>query len=366
MVYYPRLADIRAAFQHIIGKAAVVYSVFQSDNDNALRMAGLKPGDNILELGCGSGSLIAAAKRAVGHGVCVAVDGVPGLLDVDLSVTLRQHNLTKDASGPSNQRISAICANITDGALRQTIANCVGDSVRFDVIFALHVFNTIPPNARRAALQMWKRLLAPEGRIVLSMSGRYGDAAGQVVQFSNGQLTESPGCVIVLCNNAADPILTANGSQVARRTVRAAVKCSPNYLWTLARYQAIAAASEVNLRVTDVQNIGDGLGFQLPQTLSSPPSSAVISSPASSIDQWLNSHRDIVGYQCRARILEANCQKSTPGWTTMSAIAREIKLVLSLQEEAAEIERQVNGLAQGSIVLTTEHQQVGVLVVLQV
>ncbi|KAF2259136.1 S-adenosyl-L-methionine-dependent methyltransferase [Lojkania enalia] len=366
MVYYPRLVDIRTAFQHIIGKAAVIYSVFRSDNENALRMASLRPGDNVLELGCGSGNLIAAAKRAVGCGVCVAVDGVPGLLDVDLSATLRQLNLTKDATGPPNQRISAICANITDGALQQTIANRVGDGVRFDVIFALHVFNTIPPDARRAALQMWKRLLAPGGRIVLSMSGRYGDALGQVVQFSNGQLTESPGCVIILCNNAADPILTANGSQVARRTVKAAVKFSSNYLWTLARNQAIAAASEVNLRATDIQNIGDGLGFHLSHTLSSPPPSTVESMSASSIDRWLDSHRNIVGYQCRARILEANCQKSTPGWTTISATARETKLALSLQEEAAEMEKQVNGLTQGSMVLTAEHQQVGVLVVLQV
>lgn len=82
-----------------------------SDTDAAAQMAALQPGKHVLDLGCGGGSFIVDAKARVGPtGVCVAVDGVQGFLNVDLPHALQLRGLPALS-------VHTLCRNVTDGAL---------------------------------------------------------------------------------------------------------------------------------------------------------------------------------------------------------------------------------------------------------
>jgi len=78
-----------AATGQVVASAAEVYEaffvpgLFSQWTDKTLDIAGVVPGDDVLDVGCGTGVLTrAAARRLAGRGTCIGVDINPGMLAV--------------------------------------------------------------------------------------------------------------------------------------------------------------------------------------------------------------------------------------------------------------------------------------------
>jgi tRNA A58 N-methylase Trm61 len=156
MVYHDRLDEIHEANKHLESQVDYLTDVFKPDNLNAIKMADLQPGERVLDLGIGSGSVLAVAKKAVEGGLCVGVEAVKGFLKVDVLDTLTRANLAVAPAGTDDTKVYLINGNVTDGALPKTIRDGIGVPAKqpldFNVIFLLNVFNTIPPAQRRQML----------------------------------------------------------------------------------------------------------------------------------------------------------------------------------------------------------------------
>jgi predicted methyltransferase len=152
MVQYSNIATITAAFQPMIGGYCYADVAHRPDTETALALAHLQPGHTVLELGPGSGHLIAQAKVAVGASFCAAVEAVQGFIDVDIPRALAERKIAG--------QVQLLRANITDGALVNRIRALHGAPQTFDYIFALHIFSTIPPTQRRQTLRNLRNLPA--------------------------------------------------------------------------------------------------------------------------------------------------------------------------------------------------------------
>ena len=82
-------SDNPAAAGQIVASAAEVYetffvpALFAQWGDQTLDLAGVGPGQDVLDIGCGTGVLArAAARRLAGRGSCIGLDLNPGMLDV--------------------------------------------------------------------------------------------------------------------------------------------------------------------------------------------------------------------------------------------------------------------------------------------
>lgn len=378
MVYYSNVAEVRAAFQPMVGKAEYLSSSFAPDARLALQMASLRPSDRVLDLGTGCGEVIAAAKISVRDGLCVGLDAVEGFLNIDVPHRLARSGLTVAPAGSDAEKVHLIKGSVTDGALPNLIQQRVGQQQpKFDVIFALHVFNTIPPNQRRQALLTWKRLLADGGRMIVSMSARFGPNSGSIQGpaqfFTTTPLTEAPGCVVVISNSIHSTIQSADGTLLPERIIIAATQQAPDRLWQAARQQSQQAASAVGLRVINSHDIGKGNLLGLTHTVSSPPQATLDVMLPDKIMEWMNA-QTIAGHQCWGRVHEALVRRITQGRNTMPADRRDMELVDALQrfsqktiqnidEQRAQIQAAKLLNASPNV---AEHHQLGVLVELRV
>jgi hypothetical protein len=106
-----------------------------------------------------------------------------------------------------------------------------GAPQRFDCVFALHVFTTLPAHQRRQALVDLRRLLSSGGRLIVNMSARFSPnppapaAAGLPVQFQTTLFTEAPGSTILTAFRAGTPIQVPRGiPSLARKDVTVALQ----------------------------------------------------------------------------------------------------------------------------------------------
>jgi SAM-dependent methyltransferase len=217
MVYLNTLAEINNAFAHMVGCCDYADASNRPDGQTALQLAQLQPGESILELGAGSGRLMAEAKQSVGAGFCVAVDAVQGFLDTDILWALNNKGLTVYPASTPGQQVHLLRANITDGALANTVRALSGAPQTFDCIIALHVMNTLPPNQRHQTLVNLRRLLSPTGRFIVTMSTRFTNMAPAPtevnipVQFRTTGHTEAPGSHLLMAFKAAPLIPVPRG-----------------------------------------------------------------------------------------------------------------------------------------------------------
>jgi cyclopropane fatty-acyl-phospholipid synthase-like methyltransferase len=234
MVFHNNVREVREQYEQYVGKADIMSSTQAHDTDAALAMARLREGENVLDLGTCSGRIVAGAKLKVGGGICVAVDAVQGFLDTDVAARLAQEGLTRAPGGRDDQKVFLLTASATQGDLSNLIDARVGRPVKFHVVFAIHLFETIAPRQRRQALQTWKKMLAPGGRLIVNMSPSFSSTAP--TQFTP-DATEAPGCVFVVRYDAGKKPtkLLAQDRLVATPEVVAAVQVSPDSLWTEAR-----------------------------------------------------------------------------------------------------------------------------------
>jgi SAM-dependent methyltransferase len=236
MVIYDSTAAPDTAFASMVGRYDYMDHAHRPDNIAALARANLQPGQSVLEVGAGSGRLIAEAKRAVGSGFCAAVDAVQGFLTVDIPWTLAQKGLTVYPAGGPAQQVHLLRANITESGLSTAVRALSGAPQRFDCIFALHIFTTLPTHQRRQALVDLRRLLSPGGRLIINMSARFTQgsappsASNIPVQFQTTPFTEAPGSsVLTAFRTAGGPIQVPGPfSNLPRKDVTLTLQVAPD------------------------------------------------------------------------------------------------------------------------------------------
>jgi SAM-dependent methyltransferase len=382
MVFHANVTQVREAYQPIIGKANYASHDHTPDAARAVSMAHLQPGERVLDLGCGGGKVLVAAKQAVRDGLVVGVDILQEFLDIDATVHLRTNNLTVAPAGDAAQRVHLVQGSVTTSNLKARIEAKTGQPAAFDAVFLVHVFETIPVSQRRDLLLRLKSLLAPGGRIIMTASARFPcsdtaapDANVPVLLRTAGEYTEAPGSVIITSMDTTKPVRTADGTVTAKRTPSTLVQTVPNCFWDIAREQACAAAEAVGLHVTESVNIG-AHDFGLPHKTSSPSAMALRGMSNADIDSWILQRRQSAqftgGHHCWGRLLEAKAERTTFQYDKMRAENCDAAVAWAARAFAtqmvADVDRQrqqkvASGLAL--VVPMATHNQLAVMVELR-
>ena len=341
MVYFSTLAQVRAAYEPLVGKANYVSHDQTPDALLAVQIAQLQPGESVLDLGCAGGKIAALAKRAVGSGLVVGLDGVPGFLTVDASAHLASYGFTVAPAGGPAKRVHLVKGSVTDGNICRHLASATGEPASYSVIFLVHVFETIPPEQRSSLLQRLKSMLKPAGRIVISMSARFTDetvASPELqlpIQFRTAPYTEAPGSFLVTTLSQSCSETTADGTVVPTRIPRCIVQTAPRQLWDAATKQAQAAALHVGLRLVQANRLG-AHDFGLPQTGDVPPAQLLARMTASEMRSWID-QQPLADHQDWSLLFEALARLSTPGWVSLPKERRDYIIVDTVQQVVAEI-----------------------------
>jgi ubiquinone/menaquinone biosynthesis C-methylase UbiE len=116
--------------------------------DNLIRLADLTPGEAVLDVGCGTGSLAIAAKRAVGPtGTVNGIDASPEML--------------ARAEKKAGRAGAAI-------VFRQAAAQALPfPGNQFDAAFSTVMLHHLPRSGREQCLREIKRVLKPRGRLLV-------------------------------------------------------------------------------------------------------------------------------------------------------------------------------------------------------
>jgi SAM-dependent methyltransferase len=376
MVYLESTAQINNAFASMVGRYEYASHIHRPDGEAALQLANLQPGETVLELGAGSGRLIASAKQKVGAGFCVAVDAVQGFLSTDIPWALNQKGLTVYPAGGADQQVHLLHANITDNGLATAIRALPGAPQQFDCIVALHIFTTMPAHQRRQTLINLRQLLRSTGRLILNMSARFpGDTptAAEVnlpVQFRTTGHTEVPGSHIMTAFHAGPLVqVPRGGAGQPPKTVSATLQIAPDRLWVTAAAQATQAAVDAGFLVHTVRNIGKGSDFGLPPGQRSPPQSTLQAMSVPELGEAASSVMQPGAHGCIGRILDRIVRCSFKKWDQATTDARDYGLVESLQAMTLRDRNQVQANnaslpANGVLFNSLEFAQVGVIVVL--
>lgn len=372
MVYYRTSSELSTAFGPMAGGYNAADLAHQPDSVLALELAALKPGESVLELGTAGGRLIAQAKLTVGTGVCVGVDAVQELLNVDFPHTLSNKGLAVYPQGTAAQQVHRLRANITDAALVDCVRALPGTPQAYDCIFAVHVFTTIPPDQRLQTLRNMRRLLAANGRIIMNMSARFINtpppAAEAAVpeQFRTAAgYTEAPGSLILMMNAPHVTIPTPLGPRSAKTAVMTN-QLSPDRLWVVARQQAAHAAERAGLFVAASRDIGKGDQFGLPRGGRSPPQGQLDSMPVAQIVPMLNERTSALNaYHCSGRAWDTLNRRVTPAGGSLSPAERDFALVLGLQRVEGNEKARIAAEQPAGAPQAMETAQLGVLVSLR-
>jgi ubiquinone/menaquinone biosynthesis C-methylase UbiE len=116
--------------------------------DETLALASPLPGESVLDVGCGTGTLAIAAKRAIGPtGSVYGID-------------------------PSPEMIARARAKAKKRGLDVTFENAVAEALpfpdaRFDIVLSTVMLHHLPRKVRLQALGEIRRVLKPGGRVVI-------------------------------------------------------------------------------------------------------------------------------------------------------------------------------------------------------
>jgi ubiquinone/menaquinone biosynthesis C-methylase UbiE len=120
----------------------------KSIRKKTIEKSGIKPGDAILDLGCGTGTLTRLAKRQTGErGKVVGVDGSPSMLEV-----------AEKKSSRENLNIE-----FTLGAMENPP---VADAA-FDLVLISIALHHLEPDVQRDCIRACSRVLRDTGRLML-------------------------------------------------------------------------------------------------------------------------------------------------------------------------------------------------------
>jgi ubiquinone/menaquinone biosynthesis C-methylase UbiE len=113
-----------------------------------LRLAALTPGESVLDVGCGTGTLaIAAKERLVAGGSVHGIDASPEMI-------------ARARAKAKRRRLDIVFENAVAEALPFPNA-------RFDVVLSTIMLHHLPRKIREQAAREIRRVLKPEGRVVI-------------------------------------------------------------------------------------------------------------------------------------------------------------------------------------------------------
>jgi ubiquinone/menaquinone biosynthesis C-methylase UbiE len=116
--------------------------------DMTVSMAGVKEGDSVLEVGCGTGTLTLAAKRQAGpSGKVVGIDVIPRMIE-----------LSKQKAAQANEQITFQLGSIDDIPFPEN---------HFDVLLCSFMIYHMSETTRRKGLTEIHRVLKPNGRLLV-------------------------------------------------------------------------------------------------------------------------------------------------------------------------------------------------------
>jgi ubiquinone/menaquinone biosynthesis C-methylase UbiE len=125
-------------------------------------LARLAPGESVLDVGCGTGTLAIVAKQRVGaEGTVSGIDASPAMIS-----RARQKALT--ASANVDFRVAAVEALPWPDA-------------EFDVVLSTAMLHHLPDDARRRCLHEIRRVLKPKGRLLAVDFGGAPDTRHRVI-----------------------------------------------------------------------------------------------------------------------------------------------------------------------------------------
>jgi ubiquinone/menaquinone biosynthesis C-methylase UbiE len=133
--------------------------------EKVVQVAGLKPGETVLEVGSGTGTLAIAAKRAVG------LQGTVHGIDASPEMTARA------------------VRKATKAGLQVDFKNAVAEALpfpdeQFDVVLASMMLHHLPSDVRRQCFAEIRRVLKPGGRfIAVDFGGPQRQRRGLITHF---------------------------------------------------------------------------------------------------------------------------------------------------------------------------------------
>lgn len=144
-----RGATLHEASQYDFHTRMMGLGVNQANSSMIAQMANIKPGDKVLDVGCGSGNLTLTTKRYAGRsGSVYGIDASPEMIDV----------------ARKNAKQTGIDA-MFDVAL---IEKLPFEDATFDIVISRLVMHHLPADLKQQALAEISRVLKPGGTIFLA------------------------------------------------------------------------------------------------------------------------------------------------------------------------------------------------------
>jgi cyclopropane fatty-acyl-phospholipid synthase-like methyltransferase len=244
MPHYQNVQEVEAAFEFLIGKYDLVYYAHLGDITALTTIANYKEGESVLDLGTGSAGCIVEAKQRVGSGLCVGVDCVQGLLQHDATRKIQAAGFSTAPSAPAATSIRLFHHDVASAdfpqALRSVLPSGHGG---FNVITGLKIFDLLPNNAQIPALERWREMLAPGGRLVLHLS--------LVVKG-----TECPATMAQA--EYSSSVTLQDGSTYPKWRADKQVKVAPPGMWLACRAQVQQLATQCHLQVVSMTDTAAG------------------------------------------------------------------------------------------------------------
>ena len=151
--------------------------------EKVIDLTRLKPGESVLDVGCGTGTLAIAAKRRVGPtGKVFGIDASPEMVE-------RAGRKARKAG------VDIVFKN-------ESIDELSFPDAQFDVVLSTLMLHHLPRNLREQGTREMGRVLKPGGRVLVVDFGGLGQQKGLLAHFHHRHGHVKPAEVIALLNAA--------------------------------------------------------------------------------------------------------------------------------------------------------------------